>query len=208
MMQHVMTTYGRQAIAFSKGEGSWLWDLDGRRYLDGVSGVAVNGLGHAHPRLMKAIAEQVARAMHVSNLFEIPAIALLPDHLHTLWELPPGDSSYSMRWRRIKEEFTERFLFEGGEEGLRSGSRELRKERGVWQRRFWEHTVLDEGDFERHCDYIHYNPVKHGLVACPGDWAYSSFQRWVRRDVYPEDWGCSSHDPPINLDVLNDTAME
>jgi len=71
-MQHVMTTYGRQAIAFSRGEGSWLWDLQGKRYLDGVSGVAVNGLGHAHPRLVAAIAEQAARAMHVSNLYEVP----------------------------------------------------------------------------------------------------------------------------------------
>lgn len=71
-MQHVMTTYGRQAIAFSKGEGSWLWDLEGRRYLDGISGVAVNGVGHAHPRLVAAIAQQAARAMHVSNLYQIP----------------------------------------------------------------------------------------------------------------------------------------
>jgi putative transposase len=148
---------------------------------------------------------QVVRARYP---FEIPAMVLLPDHLHALWVLPPGDSSYAMRWRRIKEEFTERFLSEGGEEGRRSASRELRKERGVWQRRVWEHTILDDGDFERHCDYIHYNPVKHGLVACPRDWACSSFQRWVRRQVYPSDWGCSSHAPPTGLDSLNDTAME
>ena len=76
---------------------------------------------------------QVVRARHP---FGIPAIVLLPDHLHALWALPPGDSAYAMRWRRIKEEFTERFLAEGGEEGRRSASRELRKERGVWQRRF------------------------------------------------------------------------
>jgi len=71
-MQHVMTTYGRQPVAFSRGEGAWLWDTAGKRYLDGVSGVAVNGLGHAHPRLLAAITAQAARAMHVSNLFEIP----------------------------------------------------------------------------------------------------------------------------------------
>jgi acetylornithine aminotransferase len=71
-MQHLMTTYGRQPIAFSRGEGAWLWDTAGKRYLDGISGVAVNGLGHAHPRLVAAIAAQAARAMHVSNLFEIP----------------------------------------------------------------------------------------------------------------------------------------
>jgi acetylornithine/N-succinyldiaminopimelate aminotransferase len=72
MMQHVMTTYGRQAIAFSRGKGSWLWDRQGNRYLDCVSGVAVNGLGHAHPRLVEAVSAQAARAMHVSNLYEIP----------------------------------------------------------------------------------------------------------------------------------------
>ena len=72
MMQHVMTTYGRQPIAFSRGEGSWLWDLKGKRYLDCVSGVAVTGIGHAHPRLVAAISAQAARAMHVSNLYEIP----------------------------------------------------------------------------------------------------------------------------------------
>lgn len=81
MMQHVMTTYGRQAIAFAKGEGSWLWDLEGRRYLDGISGVAVNGLGHAHPRLLAAITEQAARAMHMSNLFEIPEQERLAERL-------------------------------------------------------------------------------------------------------------------------------
>ena len=72
MMQHVMTTYGRQPIAFTHGEGSWLWDLEGKRYLDCVSGVAVNGLGHAHPRLVAAICAQASRAMHVSNLYQIP----------------------------------------------------------------------------------------------------------------------------------------
>jgi acetylornithine aminotransferase len=79
-----MSTYGRQAIAFSRGEGSWLWDLEGRRYLDGVSGVAVNGLGHAHPRLVAAIAEQAGRAMHVSNLFEIPEQERLAERLCSL----------------------------------------------------------------------------------------------------------------------------
>jgi acetylornithine/N-succinyldiaminopimelate aminotransferase len=81
MMQHVMTTYGRQAIAFSRGEGSWLWDLEGKRYLDCVSGVAVTGVGHAHPRLVAAVSAQAARAMHVSNLYEIPEQEQLAAHL-------------------------------------------------------------------------------------------------------------------------------
>lgn len=140
--------------------------------------------------------------------FEMPAIVLLPDHLHAIWVLPSGDSNYATRWRYIKREFTVRYLSEGGEEGRRSDSRKLREERGVWQRRFWEHTILDESDFERHADYIHYNPVKHGLAACPGDWPHSSFHRWVRRQDYPSDWGCAAHGRPIHLDSLDHTAME
>ena len=101
--------------------------------------------------------------------FEIPAIVLLPDHLHALWILPPGDADYSVRWRRIKEEFTERYQRQGGTESPLSDSRQRRKERGIWQRRFWGHTIQDDEDFERHVDYIHYNPVKHGLAACPRD---------------------------------------
>jgi len=84
MMEHVMTTYGRQAIAFARGEGSWLWDLEGRRYLDCVSGVAVSGVGHAHPRLVAAISAQAARAMHVSNLYEIPEQERLAERLCAL----------------------------------------------------------------------------------------------------------------------------
>ncbi|MEQ8847782.1 MAG: hypothetical protein RIC11_08540 [Botrimarina sp.] len=67
---------------------------------------------------------------------------------------------------------------------------ERERRRGVWQPRFWEHTIEDDEDFERHFDYVHYNPVKHGLVACPGEWPASSFQSWVRRGVYPQQWGC------------------
>jgi putative transposase len=138
---------------------------------------------------------------------EVPAIVLQPDHLHAVWSLPRGDADYSLRWRRVKEEFTERFLAGGGGEGGRSASRLRRRERGVWQRRFWEHTIEDEGDFERHVDYIHYNPVKHGLVASPRDWPFSSFSRWVRQQAYPPDWGCASHGP-VRFDDLDETAME
>jgi putative transposase len=147
------------------------------------------------------------RVVRARYAFEIPAIVLLPDHLHAIWILPQGDPAYSLRWRRIKEEFTERYLAEGGEEGGRSSSQQVRKERGVWQRRFWEHTIQDEDDFGRHCDYIHYNPVKHGLAACPRDWPYSSFHRWVSLQAYPPDWGCSSRGP-MELGLLDDTRIE
>ena len=97
----------------------------------------------------------------------INAIVLLPEHLHTIWSLPSGDSEYSGRWGWIKKEFTKEWLALGGVEQPVSAGREHEGRRGVWQRRFWEHTLESEDDFERHFDYIHYNPVKHGHVRCP-----------------------------------------
>jgi len=121
--------------------------------------------------------------------FELIAVVLLPDHLHALWSLPRKSSDYSLRWRRIKEEFTKGYLAEGGREAALGASRLIRKERGIWQRRFWEHLCKDEADLERHFDYIHYNPVKHGLVQKPGDWPWSTFHRFVGDGAYPADWG-------------------
>lgn len=116
--------------------------------------------------------------------FTIEAIVVLPDHLHAIWTLPEGDADYSLRWRLIKSTFS-RALPNG--ERL-SASRSSKGERGIWQRRYWEHTLRDENDFARHMDYIHFNPVKHGHVARVKDWPYSSFHRMVRMSVYPEDW--------------------
>ena len=123
--------------------------------------------------------------------FSIDAIVVLPDHLHTVWTLPEGDADFSMRWRLIKTSFS-RNLAPG--EPV-SGSRAAKGERGIWQRRYWEHTIRDEKDFERHIDYVHINPVKHGLVTRVRDWPYSSFHRMVKLGVYPEDWAgdVSSH---------------
>ena len=119
-------------------------------------------------------------------------IVLLPEHLHCLWALPPGDSAYSERWRWIKREFSRGWLACGGGEQPRAGGRRRERRRGVWQRRFWEHTIRDETDLENHFDYIHYNPVKHGLVARPRDWPWSSFHRWVRAGHYQPDWGAAA----------------
>ena len=139
--------------------------------------------------------------------FEMHAVVLLPDHLHALWSLPRGDIDYSTRWRRIKKRFTIDYLAAGGREGPRSESRRKRAERGVWQRRFWEHAIEDENDFERHFDYIHYNPVKHRLVDCPCDWPYSTFSRWAKARVYGTRWGCRSRDP-LDFADLEKTAIE
>ena len=128
--------------------------------------------------------------------FAVVGIVLLPDHLHTVWTLPPGDARYPTRLRRIKEAFTEAFLSAGGAEGGRSASRVSRGERAVWQRRFWEHTVRDEDDLARCLDYLHFNPVKHGLVSGVRDWPWSSFHRYVEAGDYPPGWGSG---PPADL---------
>ena len=127
---------------------------------------------------------------------EVVAIVLLPDHLHTLWTLPPGDR-YGLRWRWIKREFTRGWLALGGAEQQRSDSRRRERRRGIWQRRFWEHTIRDEMDMESHFDYIHYNPVKHGLVRRSYDWPWSSFRRWVCAGHYAADWAAG--DNPLSL---------
>ncbi|MCP4709332.1 MAG: transposase [Planctomycetes bacterium] len=121
--------------------------------------------------------------------FEVVGIVLLPNHLHCLWQLPAGDSDYSKRWGLIKKTFTQSMKLEN--ERQVSVSRQKRREKGMWQRRFWEHTIRDRNDLANHMDYIHYNPVKHGLVRCPHQWDYSSFHRWVKEGAYQENWLCN-----------------
>lgn len=116
--------------------------------------------------------------------FTIEAIAVLPDHLHAVWSLPDGDDDFSLRWQLIKAGFSRGLVCT---EPV-SASRSRKRERGIWQRRFWEHTIRDEDDFARHLDYVHFNPVKHGHVRRVGDWPFSSFHRMVRSGIYPGDW--------------------
>ncbi len=131
--------------------------------------------------------------------FEVVGIVLLPDHLHTVWTLPEGDADYSLRWRRIKEEFTRSYLPAGGRESPQSASRIKKGQRGVWQRRFWEHTCEDEEDLKRCIDYVHWNPKKHGLVTSIKDWHWSSFHRHVELGEYTLDWG--REDPVPGYDM-------
>jgi putative transposase len=123
------------------------------------------------------------RATRQAHPFAIDAVVVLPDHLHVLMTLPAGDADYPNRWRLIKRRFTDAVVKAGA-----PIARHRNGELALWQRRFWEHTIRDDGDFERHVDYIHFNPVKHGLVARVRDWPYSSFHRYVRRGLLPEDW--------------------
>jgi putative transposase len=111
--------------------------------------------------------------------FEIEAIVVLPDHLHTIWRLPEGDADFSKRWMVIKRKFSA-----GLQSPVISDSKTKKREKGIWQRRFWEHCIRNEDDWRRHVDYIHFNPVKHGYVSKPQDWPYSSFNQAIRKGWY------------------------
>lgn len=144
--------------------------------------------------------------------FEIEGAVILPDHLHFLWSLPLGDSDFSKRAGRFKALATKRLLaLPTGEEENPGRSRRRHNEAAIWQRRFWDHVIRDERDFERHLDYIHYNPVKHGHAACPHEWRHSSFDAWVNRGAYSRDWGCRCESrTPVMMDFsdLDDRTGE
>jgi putative transposase len=117
----------------------------------------------------------------------IEAAVILPDHLHCIWTLPDDDYDFSTRWRLIKSYFSRKC--QETYQGKITKTREKKQEKAIWQRRFWEHCIKDEEDYNNHINYIHYNPVKHGLVKAPKDWQYSSFKRYVREGIYDLEWG-------------------
>jgi putative transposase len=148
-------------------------------------------------RPLFASAENVERlraAVHIvqqERPFEFVAGITLPEHLHFIWTMPPNDADYSSRIGRMKAQFS-RLLNEAGATSNPSRvSRRAHRESDVWQRRFWEHPIVDERDLENHFNYLHFNPVKHGLVGCPHLWKASSFKHWVKRKVYEPDWCCA-----------------
>ena len=122
--------------------------------------------------------------------FETVAICILPDHIHALRQLPHGDSDYASRLSLFKSAFSRGLA----PASTRSESKIAKREKGIWQRRYWEHTIRDDADFERHVDYIHYNPVKHGLVPRVADWPFSSFHRYVAEGLLPADWAGDAQD--------------
>jgi putative transposase len=137
----------------------------------------------------------ILRSVRARHPFHIHGWVVLPEHLHCVMELPPGDADFATRWRLIKIEFskalpkTERL----------SAVRAARGERGIWQRRYWEHLIRDEMDYQAHMDYVHINPVKHGLVRRVADWPYSTFHELVKTNVYPPDWG-GGYDSTLGYD--------
>jgi putative transposase len=124
------------------------------------------------------------RATRKDHPFRTDAIVVLPEHLHALWTLPENDANFSTRWALIKARFSR--AIERSE--VRSASRLRRGERGIWQRRFYEHTIRDVDDFARHVDYIHWNPVKHAWVDHAIEWPFSTFHRFVRSGIIAPDW--------------------
>jgi len=130
---------------------------------------------------LREVTQKVKRA----HPFAVLAMVVLPEHLHAVWRLPPEDGDFPLRWSLIKGGFSRRL--EATEP--MSASCRTRRERGIWQRRYWEHRIRNESDLARHVDYIHFNPVKHGWVRTPGEWPYSSFHRYVARGLLPDDWG-------------------
>ena len=136
----------------------------------------------------RATLREVIDRVKQRHPFTIDAWVLLPEHLHCIWILPPGDKDYSKRWGMIKAGFSKQAkdLFHHDE--WMNASKTRRREVTIWQRRFWEHQIRDEEDYQKHMDYLHFNPVKHGLVKHVNDWPYSTFHRYMKKGVYPEDW--------------------
>jgi putative transposase len=120
--------------------------------------------------------------------FSVDGWVLMPDHLHCIWTLPVGDSDFSTRWSLIKRSVSRFSLDVALAPDLRNASTHKHRESTIWQRRFWEHLIRDDADFEQHLDYLHYNPVRHGYVTRAVDWPYSTIHRYVRDGVYPVDW--------------------
>jgi putative transposase len=121
--------------------------------------------------------------------FESIAACVLPDHIHAIWKLPEGDADYPMRWKEIKRLFTQEYNRCNQKGIARSQSQQIQGEATNWHRRYWEHTIRDQDDLNAHIDYVHINPLKHGLVNAVIDWPWSSFHRYVREGIYPSDWG-------------------
>ncbi len=137
---------------------------------------------------LRAALRRAIERVRLHRPFVIEGWVLLPDHLHCLWRMPQGDADFGSRWSMIKRLTSQAIALPG----TVSLSRSLRRESGLWQRRFWEHRIHDGDDYQRHMDYLHFNPVKHGLVPRVVDWPWSSFHRLVKEGVYPAHWGADA----------------
>jgi putative transposase len=141
--------------------------------------------------LLRHALRDAIESVRLARPFVIDAWVLLPDHLHCIWTLPEGDADFSTRWAMIKRKVSLACAATYKQENLLTASKQKHRESTIWQRRFWEHQIRDDDDddFSRHLDYLHYNPVNHGLVTQVNEWPYSSFHRYVERGVFDANWG-------------------
>ncbi len=138
---------------------------------------------------VRPILKEAFRQVKADRPFEMPVFCLMPDHFHCIWQMPPGNCDYSTRWSIIKRAFSKNYIAAGGKPLAQTDSRWKKREVGVWQRRFWEHRIRDEDDYWNHVHYIHYNPLKHGLVKRLEDWLYSTYHRFCQQGMYEDfDW--------------------
>jgi putative transposase len=142
---------------------------------------------------------QGIQEMRQSLPFSIDAWILLPDHLHAIWTLPENNDNFGSRWAVIKIAVSRQCGYLVSKDGPTKESPAKRGETGIWQRRFWDHLIRDDLDFQRHLDYLHWNPVKHGYVKRVIDWPYSTFHRFVNQGLYPPDWGGVNEDDTVKI---------
>ena len=135
----------------------------------------------------------VTQTVKTTHPFSIVSMVVLPEHLHAIWRLPPGDADYPLRWSQIKAGFSRRLP---KDERIRP-TRQAKRERGIWQRRYWEHQIRDEDDLAQHVDYIHYNPVQHGWGHHPVDWPHSTLHGYIERGMLTPEWAVSADDGVI-----------
>ena len=138
---------------------------------------------------VKLALRQAIQTVRRQRPFRIEAWVLLPDHLHAIWTLPSGDDDYATRWRLIKRRVTHQLGADWHNPAVMTERRRTKGQGTLWQHRYWEHWLRDDDDMRRHMDYVHFNPVKHGLVTRVADWQWSSFHRYLADGAYPEDWG-------------------
>jgi putative transposase len=132
---------------------------------------------------------EAIRSVRRDRPFQVDGWVLLPDHMHAIWTLPTDDPDYATRWRLIKAQVTQRLGAAYRSPALMTTRRQAKGQGSLWQHRYWEHWLRDDADVQRHLDYLHFNPVKHGLVSRAADWPWSSFHRFVAAGMYPPDWG-------------------
>ena len=158
-----------------------------RAYQPGGSWFFTVNLADRRKRMLVEHYDVLMSVIHVvkrQRPFRLEALVILPDHLHTVWQLPEGDTDFPGRWRAIKSRFS--VAMPSGED--RTPVQIARAERGIWQRRYWEHLIRDEDEHRAYVDYCYFNPVKHGHTSAVRDWPYSTYHRDVRAGIYARDF--------------------